>query len=131
MLTGDGLLVRLLPADHISPECFIALCEAGRRHGNGTIEISARGSVQIRGLTERSAAAFARDVEALAIPAVDGVPIFADPLPEDPDALIDATKLARELRAAIAQAHLPLGAKVCVAIDGGGRLHLDALGADL
>jgi precorrin-3B synthase len=131
MPTGDGLLVRLLPADHISAECFIALCEAGRRHGNGTIEISARGSVQIRGLTERSAAAFARDVEALAIPAVDGVPIFADPLPEDPDALIDATKLARELRASIAQAHLPLGAKVCVAIDGGGRLHLDALGADL
>jgi precorrin-3B synthase len=131
MPTGDGLLVRFLPADHIPIGSFIALCAAARRHGNGTVEISARGSLQMRGFTARSATAFARDVEALAMSAADGVPVMADPLPEDPDCLIDATKLAMELRAGIAQARLALAAKVCVIVDGGGRLHLDALSADL
>jgi precorrin-3B synthase len=131
MPTGDGLLVRFLPADHIAVPAFIALCDAARRHGNGTIEISARGSVQVRGLCERSAAAFARDVEALAIPAADGVPIFVDPLPEDPNCLVDATRLASKLRPHIARAGLALGPKICITIDGGGRVHLDAVSADV
>jgi precorrin-3B synthase len=131
MRTGDGLLVRFLPADHIPIGSLIALCAAARRHGNGTVEVTARGSLQMRGFTACSAAAFARDVEALTIPAAAGVPVVADPLPEDPDCLIDATKLAMELRAAIAQARLALAAKICVIVDGGGRLHLDALSADL
>ena len=131
MLTGDGLLVRFLPVDHIAVPAFIGLCDAARRHGNGTIEISARGSVQVRGLTERSAAAFARDVEALAIPAADGMPIVVDPLPEDPNCLVDATSVANKLRSHIARAGLALGPKLCITIDGGGRVHLDALSADV
>jgi len=129
MPTGDGLLVRLLPADHIPIAAFIALCAAARRHGNGTIEISARGSLQMRGLTQQSAPLFARDVQCLAIPAAESV--ISDPLPEDPYCLLDAARLATELRAAVAQARLSLSAKVCAIVDGGGRLHLDALAADL
>jgi precorrin-3B synthase len=129
MPTGDGLLVRFLPADHIPIAAFIALCAAARRHGNGTIEISARGSLQMRGLTQQSAPVFARDVQCLAIPAADRV--ISDPLPEDPDRLLDAARLATELRAAVAHARLSLSAKVCAIVDGGGRLHLDALEADL
>src|SRR5262245_29748013 len=123
MPTGDGLLMRLLPADRMSVASFIALCGAARRHGNGTIEISARGSLQMRGFTEKTASAFAREVATLAISAADGVPIITDPLPEDANCLVDATKLASTLRADIARAGLTLNPKVSVVIDGGGRLH--------
>ena len=59
MATGDGLLVRFLPADGIALDAAVALCAAARTHGNGTIEITARGSLQVRGLSARSAPAFA------------------------------------------------------------------------
>jgi precorrin-3B synthase len=131
MPTGDGLLVRLLPADRMSVASFIALCGAAARHGNGTIEISARGSLQLRGFTEKTAPAFARDVHVLALPAAQGVPIISDPLPEDANCLVDATKLASVLRAEIARAGLALGPKVSILIDGGGRLHLDTISGDV
>jgi precorrin-3B synthase len=131
MLTGDGLLVRFMPADRISLDAFIALCAAARRHGNGAIEITARGSLQVRGLSARSAPAFARAVGALDIAAVDGVSVIIDPLPDDRHVLIDTISLATALRRAITDARLALAPKVSVIIDGGGRLHLDGLSADL
>ena len=101
MQTGDGLLARILPAEGITPAAFAAFCAAARRHGNGTIEVSARGSLQVRGLTVASAPRFADEVAALGIAAL-GVPVLSDPLPDDPAALIDAAALAANLRAAIA-----------------------------
>ena len=50
MPTGDGLLVRLMPTDSVVVADLLALCAAARRDGNGTIEITARGSLQVRGL---------------------------------------------------------------------------------
>jgi precorrin-3B synthase len=131
MLTGDGLLVRFMPADRMALDAFIALCAAARRHGNGTIEITARGSLQVRGLSPRSAPAFARAVGALAIAAVDGVSVIIDPLADDPHVLVDTIGLAATVRRAITDARLALAPKVSVIIDGGGRLHLDGLHADL
>ncbi|MBV8321379.1 MAG: precorrin-3B synthase, partial [Hyphomicrobiales bacterium] len=50
MATGDGLLVRLTPTGTtMSCEAFAALCTAARNCGNGVIEITSRGSIQIRG----------------------------------------------------------------------------------
>ena len=131
LLTGDGLLVRFMPALPVPLEAFLAFCEAARRHGNGTVEISARGSVQVRGLTADSAPAFAADFAALGIAADDGVPIVAGPLDEAADALIAAASLAVRLRRAVADAALVLAPKVCVVVDHGGHLHLDALSADV
>src|SRR5262249_8495219 len=55
MATGDGLLVRLTPTGTTMPcEAFVTLCTAARNCGNGVIEITSRGSIQIRGLTEDS-----------------------------------------------------------------------------
>ena len=119
MPTGDGLLVRLQPTDSIPAGAFEKLCEAARHHGNGTIEISARGSLQVRGLSAQSAPAFAHAVGALGIPAADGLSVITDPLADDPAVLIDGSGLADTLRDAIAQAsatdpgYLPL--------KGGGR----------
>jgi len=131
METGDGLLVRLLPVAPIPLDAFIGLCQAARAHGNGTMEISARGSLQVRGLTPLSAPRFAGAVAALAIDLCEGVPVLADPLPDDPAALIDANSIAAALRRAVAGAGLSLAPKVSVVVDGGGCLNLDALFADI
>ena len=131
METGDGLLARLLPNGPMPLDAFIGLCEAAGVHGNGIIEVSARGSLQIRGLTPLSAPRFADAVAALAIDIGESVPVIADPLPDDPAALIDANGLAAQLRQAIAEAGLTLAPKVSVVVDGGGRLDLDALTADI
>lgn len=131
MLTGDGLLARLVLASQISLEAFTGLCEAADAHGNGVMEISARGSLQVRGLNAVSATLFAEAVAALAIELCEDAPIVTDPLPEDPAALIESHAIAADLRRAIAAAALPLAAKVSVVIDGGGRVGLDALAADI
>jgi precorrin-3B synthase len=129
MPTGDGLLVRMVPAGPIALDAFAGLCAAAREHGNGTLEVTARGSLQVRGLTPHSAPLFASAVAKFGI-AADGVPVIASPL-EHPDAIIDAEGLAAELRRALAEARLALAAKVSVVVDGGGQLHLDAVSADV
>ena len=131
METGDGLLVRFLPVAPMTLDAFIGLCEAACAHGNGTMEVSARGSLQVRGLSPLSAPRFAAAIAALDIDISEGVPVIADPLPDDPSALIDANGLAAKLRQAIAEAGLTLAPKVSVVVDGGGRLDLDALTADI
>ena len=132
MATGDGLLARLRPDGTVPLDAMAGLCAAARAHGNGIIEITSRGSLQVRGL--RDADAFADAVARLGIAAHDGVPVIADPLAGlDADELLDAGALAAELRAAIATRGLTerLAPKVTIVIDGGGALHLDALTADI
>ncbi len=74
---------------------MIGLCEAALRHGNGVMEVTARGSLQIRGLTERSAARFAAAVDALGIAVRTGVPVQTGVLAGlDPDEIADPTPLA-------------------------------------
>ena len=67
--TGDGLLVRLMPIGTIALDAFAALCAAARRHGTGIVEITARGSIQIRGLNAGSASKFANEIAALGMAA--------------------------------------------------------------
>jgi precorrin-3B synthase len=134
LATGDGLLARLMPTGTIALDAMAGLVAAAQRFGNGIVEITSRGSVQVRGLSEDSAADFADAVARLAIAAQDGVPVIVDPLAGlDPAELIDAGALAAELRAALSSKPLAarLNPKVSVAIDGGGALHLDALSADI
>ena len=75
MPTGDGLLVRFSPLESMSLAAFAGLCTAARKHGNGTMEISARGNLQVRGLTPRSAPLFAHAVNTFEIAAAQGVSI--------------------------------------------------------
>jgi len=134
MPTGDGLLARLMPSGTITLDALAGLAAAARQYGNGIVEITSRGSIQVRGLTPRSALAFADAVAALDVPAHGGVPVIVDPLAGvDPSELIDAGALADELRNALIAQSLAqrLAPKISVAIDGGGRLHLDALSADI
>ena len=132
MATGDGLLARFRPDGTISLDVMAGLCDTARAHGNGIIEITSRGSIQVRGLTD--AATFADAVARLRIAAHDGVPVIADPLAGlDPTELVDASALAADLRTALAAQPFAqrLAPKIAVTIDGGGALHLDALSADI
>jgi precorrin-3B synthase len=134
MTTGDGLLVRLLPIGTIELNAFAALCAAARQYGNGVIEVTSRGSIQIRGLSTATAPRFAAAVAALGIAAEDGIPVLTNPLAGlDAEDIIDAGVLAADLRRALAQRALAsrLSAKVSVAIDGGGSLSLDGITADV
>ncbi|TIO77989.1 MAG: precorrin-3B synthase [Mesorhizobium sp.] len=135
MQTGDGLLVRLNPvAGGLLPKSLIGLGESALRHGNGIMEVTARGSLQIRGLTAESARLLAAEVDALGIAARTGVPVEIGPLAGiDPQEIADPRPLAERVRAAIEEAGLTarLGPKVSVIVDGGGQLAMDALTADV
>jgi precorrin-3B synthase len=131
--TGDGLLVRILPTGTIALDAFAVLCAAARVHGNGIIEITARGSIQVRGLSTQSAPAFADAIAALGIAADDGVPILCNPLAGlDAAEIFDATALATALRRAVREQSLAgLDPKVSVVIDGGAPLGLARIAADI
>ncbi|WP_224545451.1 precorrin-3B synthase [Mesorhizobium sp. CA16] len=135
MQTGDGLLVRLNPvAGGLAPKSLIGLGESALRHGNGIMEVTARGSLQIRGLTAESARLLADEVDALGIAVRSGVPVETGPLAGiDPEEIVDPRPLAERISAAIEEAGLTarLGPKVSVVVDGGGQLTMDAVTGDV
>lgn len=132
--TGDGLLVRILPIGTIALEALAALGAAARACGNGIIEITARGSIQVRGLSPHSAPRFASAIAALGIAAEDGVPILCNPLAGlDAAEIFDAAGLAAALRRAVTRQSLVgrLDPKVSVVIDSGAPLNLARVPADI
>lgn len=134
MQTGDGLLARLAPSAPIPVHAFIALCEASERNGNGIVEVTQRGSIQIRGLTPSSAPDFARRVESLGLGAEDRPTLLQPPLLGiDATATVDLQPLIAELRLAVSNRPYldSLGPKVSILLDGDGELHLDAIAADI
>ena len=134
MQTGDGLLARLIPDRPVPIDALCRLCTAAEELGNGIIEVTQRGSLQIRGLREASAPVFAHLVVGLGIGASSGPPLLTSPLlgleASEP---FDSTVLAASLRNILSQRpdSGSLGPKVSVLIDGGGKLHLDAVPADI
>ena len=134
MWTGDGLLVRFAPSGTVRLDAFAAVCVSAGRHGNGILEITSRGSIQVRGMTDESAQAFAADVALLDRDIGDGVSITTDPLAGlDANEVLNANATAAALRLALADEHLvaALSPKISVIIDGGGALDLDGLAADV
>lgn len=131
--TGDGLLVRMRPIGPVPLAAFDKLCSLAAAHGNGIIEITARGSVQVRGLSPASAPRFAAEVAALGIAAEDGIPIVMNPLAGLVEEIVDLTANAADLRRALAD-RVPAARpspKISVVLDGGGALDLDPLTADV
>lgn len=135
MQTGDGLLVRLSPAEGgMAPATLASLCGLAARHGNGIVEVTARGSLQLRGLTAASAPLLAAEAAALDLDLREGVPVETSPLAGlDPDEVADALPVVRAIRAAIATAGLAsrLAPKVSVVVDGGGNVDLSEMLADI
>lgn len=125
----DGLLARIrIPGGLVTAAQVRALASAAERCGDGRIDVTSRGSVQLRGI---AAAALTELAEALAaaglLPSAthDRVRnIVASPFTGvDPDEMIDTRPLVRELDARLVadRAFAALPAKFCFAVDGGGR----------
>jgi len=135
MQTGDGLLARIISNEPISIDTLCALCDASLAHGNGIIEITQRGSLQIRGLSESSAPTFAGIVASLGMGADNSPALLTSQLfGLDAGESFDSTPLVAHLRAAIQLERTDLqglGPKVSVLVDGGGSLHLDEVPADI
>ncbi|KAA1180007.1 precorrin-3B synthase [Rhizobium tropici] len=135
MQTGDGLLVRLRPSTPgLTIAQFHALAEAAQKHGNGLIEITARGNLQLRGMTSESIAGLAADIDRAGIVPENDVAIEVPPLSGlDPSEIADARLLAERLRSAIDSLDPKprLAAKLAIIVDGGGQLVLDELSADI
>ncbi len=135
MQTGDGLLVRLRPDDDsLTIPKVAALAAAAETFGNGIIEITARGNLQLRGLTAATVPALAQAIGEAEITIAEGLAIEVPPLAGiDPEEIADPRPIAAELREALRarQLPLPLAPKLSVVIDGGGRFGLGAVGADI
>jgi len=132
MQTGDGLLARLRVAgNRLAPQQLAALARLALAHGNGLVEITARGNLQVRGLTPASAPLFARTAGAL-LPVETGLVVDLSPLAgEDPAEKADPLPLAARIRAAAAPLAGRLGPKVSLVIDSAGQFPLAALKADI
>ncbi|MBL0373930.1 precorrin-3B synthase [Rhizobium sp. KVB221] len=135
MKTGDGLLARLRPLDcTIGVDALRAIAQSAAEFGNGILEITARGSLQIRGLRPETVASFERAVLETGVKIPPGPMIETPPLAGlDPDELVDVRPLAARLRKRIEE-HKPLLAlapKLAITVDGGGRFHLGEVAADI
>lgn len=133
MQTGDGLLARLNPADGALTGYQLAgVADAAREFGNGVLEISARGNLQIRGLTHASAAALADTVAGLGIAVHPGIEVRTGSLAGlDAGETVDPRPLAEIIRQRALPFASQLAPKISVVVDGGGALPLDELGADV
>lgn len=133
MPTGDGLLARLMPCAPIPLDTIVALCESSETHGNGTLEVTSRGSLQIRGLSTESTPAFAHTVASLGLGEHAGPPILTSPLlGVTPEQQFDLRPLVTDLRAQLSDPALSsIGPKVSVLIDDGGAMHLDRVAGDV
>lgn len=140
MQSGDGWLVRVKPpAARLTPEAATALAAAAAEHGNGIIELTQRGNLQIRGLAPHTTARFAAAIVAAGLgrpdPAQERRRAILPPplLGDDPGLAPDAAALTARLEHAAATdprlAHLP--AKFAIAIEAGGILANRPVAADL
>jgi precorrin-3B synthase len=135
MMTGDGLLVRLRPAiAGLTLTQLRQLADAAATNGNGIIEITARGNLQLRGMKPQTMPALSDEIVRAGIEPEIGVTIETPPLSGvDPEEVASARDMAANIRAAIAglTAPLLLAPKLAIVVDGGGQIGLDMVTADI
>lgn len=140
MRSGDGLLVRIAPRlGRLDAAAARWIGAAAGRLGNGAIELTNRGRLQLRGLDEAGAARFAAGAVAAGLALADPAaerrravlvsPLAGDDPGCDPDTLAVAAALEAALVAAAGLEALP--GKFGLVVDGGGGLGLGGIGADV
>jgi len=132
LLTGDGWLARWTPHRSIPLQVLIGLCDLADERGSGVIEITQRGSLQIRGLPsdaslEEPFARLGADVQerpSLLSPALRGSESDGDTFPLR---VLDRIEACLAVRAS----NTSLNPKVSVLLDYDSPLHLGRLTADI
>ncbi len=140
MESGDGLLVRVKPrAATLTTVQAAALAAAAVRFGNGMIEPTNRGHLQVRGLADGTVDGFAAAMAGIGLaaagPRAEAVRnVLADPLgPDDPAARFDSHDLAHRLSAVLETdpAFHDLPDKFGLLVDAGVALPLAGCTADI
>jgi precorrin-3B synthase len=140
MQSGDGLIVRIRPHGGSLPVASLgALAVAASRFGNGQIDLTRRANLQIRGVTEKTLEPLWNALAALDLLDQDAASeairnIAINPLAGiDPAEIIDVRPIAQALETQLAASPdlQVLPGKFAFVIDGGGRLPLNELAADI
>ncbi|HWJ75682.1 MAG TPA: precorrin-3B synthase [Kaistia sp.] len=134
MRTGDGFLARLPPlAEALTPPQLAALATAASVHGNGLVEISKRGNVQIRGLVCPDASGLSADLAEAGLMLPEGLPISSDPLASLFAGSPVATPVIAAIHAGLAKRKLAarLAPKVAMVLDVGTPTAPTGVAADL
>ncbi len=140
METADGMLMRVrLPGGAITPAGMRAVADVAERFGSGTVELTARANLQIRGLREVDVPAAAAHLVRRGLAEPDPArdvrrDVIGSPLAgHDPTELADVgaavADVARLLAAAPGLDGLP--PKFCVVLDGGGAASVRGVPADV
>ena len=140
MESGDGWLARVKPsAGVLSADAARVIAGAARRYGNGHIDLTSRGNVQVRGLSPRSAEYLAEAIIDAGLASANASfeairNVMASPLgPDDPSDTFDSHAVARDIEAMlIAEPALwGLPSKFAFVVDAGGELPLVGITADV
>ena len=140
METGDGLLARVRASGgRLSLDQAAAIAESALACGNGSIGLSARANLQIRGVSERTLPDLRARLSAAGL--LDADPeierlrnIVASPLSDiDPEAAFDLAPAVASLEGRLAEDSSlgPLPAKFSSVLDARGRLPLAEVDADV
>jgi precorrin-3B synthase len=120
MQSGDGWLVRVQPRrSRLSALDARLIADAAARHGNGIIELTNRGNLQIRGLTPASAMLFASEMVAAGLVGADHYILLSPLAGDDPGVDAQTIPIADALDGLLAGLD-GLPDKFLFAIDGGG-----------
>ncbi len=140
MQSGDGVLLRIKPrASRLAAADARWLAAAALEHGNGAIELTNRGNLQLRGFSAGSAASFAAQAVSMGLAEADPAAerrrtLLVSPLAgDDPACDPDTLAVARTLEAALlAEPGLDgLPGKFGFVVDGGGTPGLAGLCCDV
>ncbi len=140
MESGDGLIVRVKPrGGRLKADQVRAIADGARRHGNGLLDITNRGNLQIRGLKAEDVEPFAALVLSMGLaasnPALEQIRnIILPPLGrDDPVALFDTEAAALSLEQMLADTPTlhALPAKFGFLVDAGGILGLGDMETDI
>jgi precorrin-3B synthase len=130
MASGDGLVVRVRPhAGRLSPAQAAGIAAAARSHGNGLIDLSARGNVQLRGVRPETHAPLIADLSVLGLIDRDQAGETRRNITVSPFAKADALALALEEALTAAPDGLP--GKFGFALDVAALRWLDAVPGDI
>lgn len=131
MLSGDGLVVRIRPdLGRLTPAQARGIADAARAFGNGQIDISARGNVQLRGVSDAAHPALINALAALGLIDSDAEAEQRRNLLVTPFADADTLGLAAQVQGALG--HMPaLPGKFGFAVDTGPAPVLSGITADI
>lgn len=131
MLSGDGLVVRIRPdLGRLTPAQARGIADAARAFGNGQIDLSARGNVQLRGVSDATHPALIDALAALGLIAPDAEAEQRRNILVTPFADAETLALAAQVQGALAQMSA-LPGKFGFAVDTESAPVLSGIAADI